>query len=205
MNQSISTAKGEETKNRIFQTAAELFANYGFERVSIRQICEAVGVQKPTLYYYFKDKETLILEMVRYAHELVLKYRRDFIDSQEDFLDKMWGLLLGRKHFVENFPHFFRFNAMLHLFSTPDKVKQEIIVLMRPLLEDFMALLIEGQNQGYIEAQEDLEVLMQTILGTLNQLSIRKFIFQDEQAFSDENLKRVFNFWKKHLFMEPKK
>jgi len=197
--------KSVDTKNRIFHAAAKLFANYGFERVSIRQICQAVGVQKPTLYYYFKDKETLILEMLHFAHKLVVEYRNRYIEPHEDFLDKMWGLLQGRKHFVENNPHFFRFYAMIHLFSTPEKVKQEMLRQMLPLLDDFKNLLLLGKQQGYIAAEEDTEILMQTILGILNQLSIRKFVFQDEQAFSEENLQRVFNFWKKHLFLNRDK
>ncbi len=195
------TVKNTDTKSRIFQAAAQLFARYGFERVSIRQICQNVGVQKPTLYYYFKDKETLILEMLRFAHQLVIEYRSQFIEPHEDFLDKMWGLLQGRKHFVENYPHFFRFYAMIHLFSTPEKVKQEMVTQIQPLLDDFRNLLLLGQQQGYIEPNEDVEILLQTILGTLNQLSVRKFVFHDEQAFSEENLQRVFNFWKKHLFV----
>ncbi len=192
-----------DTKTRIFEAAAELFATYGFERVSIRQICEAVGVQKPTLYYYFKDKETLILEMIRYSESLVKMIRQKFVTPQQNFLDKMRGVLYGRKYFVEHFPHFFRFYAMLHLFSTTDTVKQEMLKLMLPLMEEFKALLREGQQQGYIAPDDDLEMIMETLLGTLNSLSVKQFVFMDDSAFSEENLQRVFEFWQKHLFVKP--
>ncbi|WP_456443810.1 TetR/AcrR family transcriptional regulator [Caldithrix abyssi] len=201
----LSNRKSEDTRNRIFQAAAELFANYGFERVSIRQICEAVGVQKPTLYYYFKDKETLILEMIRFTQQIVQTVRKDYVDCKKDFLEKIRGLLYGRKYFVETYPHFFRFYAMLHLFSTTERVRMEMLTLMLPLLDEFTSILKQGQEQGYIAPDEDLEMLMQTILGTLNGLSMRKFVFQEEDAFSDENLQRVFDFWQKHLFLNPKK
>lgn len=200
MNTLNTRTNGEDTKSRIFKAAAELFATHGFDRVSIRQICEAVGVQKPTLYYYFKDKETLILEMVRYAQDVMQQLKQQFLDPYDDFLDKIRGLLFGRKYFVEQHPHFFRFYAMIHLFSMPEKVKDLTLFGMLAFLNELRTILMEGQQQGYIAENEDLEILMHTLLGTMNQISIRYFVFNDEQAFSNENLERIFNFWKKHLF-----
>ena len=44
---------GEEQKNkeRILIAAATLFANKGYAGTSVREIVEAAGVTKPTLYY----------------------------------------------------------------------------------------------------------------------------------------------------------
>ena len=39
--------------------AAGLFATQGYEATSVREIVEAAGVTKPTLYYYFGSKEGL--------------------------------------------------------------------------------------------------------------------------------------------------
>ena len=40
--------KGELTKERIHKCAMELFTSFGFENVTIVQICEAAGVTKRT-------------------------------------------------------------------------------------------------------------------------------------------------------------
>ncbi len=47
------------TKKAILRVAARLFATRGFEATSVREIVEAAGVTKPTLYYYFGSKEGL--------------------------------------------------------------------------------------------------------------------------------------------------
>jgi AcrR family transcriptional regulator len=44
---------------QIARTAAKLFASRGYDATSIREIVEAAGVAKPTLYYYFGSKEGL--------------------------------------------------------------------------------------------------------------------------------------------------
>ena len=43
----------------IARVAARLFAARGYDATSVREIVEAAGVAKPTLYYYFKSKEGL--------------------------------------------------------------------------------------------------------------------------------------------------
>lgn len=198
-----NSSKSNATKNKIFLTAAELFGNYGYDKVSIRQICEAAGVQKPTLYYYFKDKETLLLEMITFAKEVGEDIFKEKIGAEEDFLDKMKGILYGRKIFIEKYPQFFRFHAMIHLFAIPERVKRELLNYVQELTVKFMKILEEGQKQGYLRPDEDLEFLLMALNGSLNQITIRKIVFGDQNAMNDENLDRLFQFWKSHFFVNP--
>jgi TetR/AcrR family transcriptional regulator len=50
---------------RLSQAAARLFAAKGYAGTSVREIVEAAGVTKPSLYYHFKSKEGIYLELVR--------------------------------------------------------------------------------------------------------------------------------------------
>jgi len=59
------------TKQKIIETAIELFSESGFNAVSIRDITQAVGIKESTLYYHFKNKQELlhvILDM--FQHEI---------------------------------------------------------------------------------------------------------------------------------------
>ena len=58
----VATAeKGElsPVARHIARSAARLFAERGYDATSVREIVEAAGVAKPTLYYYFRSKEGL--------------------------------------------------------------------------------------------------------------------------------------------------
>ncbi|MDD9932500.1 MAG: TetR/AcrR family transcriptional regulator [Myxococcales bacterium] len=48
----------------ILEAAARLFADRGYSATSVRQVVEAAGCTKPTLYYYFRNKERLFLEVI---------------------------------------------------------------------------------------------------------------------------------------------
>ena len=49
-----------DTRARIQQVALELFAEQGYERTSLREIAERLGVTKAALYYHFKSKEDIV-------------------------------------------------------------------------------------------------------------------------------------------------
>ncbi len=47
------------TRDRILLQALNLFSQRGYDAVSVREICAASGITKPTLYYFFGSKEGL--------------------------------------------------------------------------------------------------------------------------------------------------
>ncbi len=61
---SIAEKQRNETKENIFRTAARLFADKGYNGVSMREISQESGVTKPTIYYYFGSKEGIYRELI---------------------------------------------------------------------------------------------------------------------------------------------
>ncbi|GAB3647180.1 TetR/AcrR family transcriptional regulator [Glycomyces tarimensis] len=66
------------TRERIQQTAIALFSEHGYERTSLREIAEQLGVTKAALYYHFKTKEDIAAS---------------FFDSYAEDVDRIceWG------------------------------------------------------------------------------------------------------------------
>ena len=49
-----------DTRSRVQQVALELFAEQGYEKTSLREIAERLGVTKAALYYHFRSKEDIV-------------------------------------------------------------------------------------------------------------------------------------------------
>jgi AcrR family transcriptional regulator len=64
MNELICPVTRNENTERIFREAWELFQARGYRGASMDALCRRCGITKPTLYYYFRDKETLYLHVV---------------------------------------------------------------------------------------------------------------------------------------------
>ena len=54
-----------DTRAEIISSALELFAANGFERTSLREVAETLGITKAALYYHFKSKDELLAAVVQ--------------------------------------------------------------------------------------------------------------------------------------------
>ena len=63
MTDRIAEANYNPTASKILDTATLLFMQLGYRAVSISDIVKAAEITKPTLYYYFPDKQALFAQM----------------------------------------------------------------------------------------------------------------------------------------------
>ncbi len=68
------TATGLRSTDRILNKALELFSTKGYDATSVREICEAAEITKPTLYHFYGSKEGVYRALVDGALE---DFRRD--------------------------------------------------------------------------------------------------------------------------------
>lgn len=76
-------------KEQILQAASAYFTQYGTKGASMDDIARSIGISKKTIYEYFKDKETLFVESVRFDLQ---RYRKQLVEigsASQDVLDIM--------------------------------------------------------------------------------------------------------------------
>ena len=59
-----------DTRERILQTALDLFIEQGYDKASLREVAERVGVTKAALYYHFASKEEILRTLMQPILEL---------------------------------------------------------------------------------------------------------------------------------------
>jgi AcrR family transcriptional regulator len=58
------------TREAILDVALELFTEQGYDKTSLREIADRLGVTKAALYYHFEKKEDILLELHLRLHAL---------------------------------------------------------------------------------------------------------------------------------------
>ena len=56
---------GQDTKERLLKAALDVFAELGYQTASVDEIAARAGVTKGALYYWFRDKEDLAVDVQR--------------------------------------------------------------------------------------------------------------------------------------------
>lgn len=64
------------TREQIRTVALEMFAERGYDRTSLREIAEQLGVTKAAVYYHFKTKEDILVSLLE-----------DFLGQVDELLD----------------------------------------------------------------------------------------------------------------------
>jgi AcrR family transcriptional regulator len=59
----------KSTRERILDAALDLFIEKGFDKTSLREIAEQLGVTKAALYYHFASKEDILMALHMRLHE----------------------------------------------------------------------------------------------------------------------------------------
>lgn len=83
-----------DVARHIAREAARLFAAQGYDATSVREIAEAAGVTKPTLYYHYGSKEGL-------AQALIVRPLLALIASGNAILDEESGPVVTASRLVE--------------------------------------------------------------------------------------------------------
>ncbi|HZQ81544.1 MAG TPA: helix-turn-helix domain-containing protein [Gaiellaceae bacterium] len=91
----MAEARGD-TRNRILDVALELFNDQGYDATSLREIAERLGVTKAALYYHFKSKADILLELHLRLHDLGDDLLAELDQLPDDQVVAAWPGLVDR-------------------------------------------------------------------------------------------------------------
>jgi TetR/AcrR family transcriptional regulator len=79
---------------RILQSALSLFSEKGYDATSVREICEASGITKPTLYHFYGSKEGVYRALVDGTLERVREDMARAVEGEGPLRDQLRRLTL---------------------------------------------------------------------------------------------------------------
>jgi AcrR family transcriptional regulator len=100
------TVKGEQPRNRqqeILDAAIQLFAEKGIDQTSLDEIAAVVGVTKPTIYHYYKNKEAICTEIFSHV-AFGAGQVRDVMGQHEELPDKLNAVALNYLNIMKTPP-----------------------------------------------------------------------------------------------------
>jgi len=117
INKRFGTSRvSDDMRARIIRTGLELLTEEGLEKLSLRKLAQRMNVQAPALYWYFKDKATLI----DYLAEGILQseFGEDFRPraAQERWEDWLMNTMTRLRRAMLSFPDGGRVVAGAHLY-----------------------------------------------------------------------------------------
>ena len=136
-----ATSKIDLKKEQVLQAAGEVFARFGFDKTTLDDIGKRAGLNKASLYYYFKNKEEIFIAVVLAETQAFMKDLQTKTLEIQDIRNQVNFFLTERIRRYGEVIHLTRLSVehLQKLEPMFDKVyeetKQEEIHFLKSLLE----------------------------------------------------------------------
>ena len=179
----IRKTKGVETKNKIYESAAQLFKQHGFDNVSVDSIVEKAGVSKGTFYVHFSNKNALIGDFVE---NLNLDYEA-YTENLPDNLSASEMLIIVAGKIADNISDLIGYDLMkiVYVAQVNRQINNRALLGHRIKIQAiFEKILAHGIQQGEFESTLDIEFIMNHFI-----ICIRGITYEWSIMYPNYNLK----------------
>lgn len=157
------------THARLLDTASTLFARRGFSNTSVREIAEAVGIEKASLYHYLNSKEELSFEISRAAHLHLSTGVQMSVDAAASPEERLFALIAT--HVTCLLQHQDWHATANERLTTLEPARRAVIIGLRDAYEALVrATIADAQTAGFLRADVSPKWLSMILLGMMTHI-----------------------------------
>lgn len=196
---------GQDTKEKIIDTAINLFSQEGYPGTSIRDITNTVGIKESSLYHHFASKQDIIEQIYNLFRAIITAENpvKNTLTQTIKPLDSYLLLqnnLIGFKKLFDK-PVLYKIYRIIAMERYRDKRAFEIMSIdiyqnMAKFHEELFSKMIAG---GIIKPLLNPKLLAQeyvyTVLGLFGDYNIAKYYNQSTTTIEDLMYEYVKFFW----------
>ncbi len=148
-------------KDRLLSVGTTLFAEKGFDGVSVREICKTADTSMNMIHHYFGNKDGLLTAIIEGFTEQVFAFPLRILDkkpeTQEEFIMRM-GLF-----FEETLTALINQRSVLHVM-----IRHDIeATAMSELQQKFIEFIASAQSKGFLQQGFEAELISGFLLDRL--------------------------------------
>jgi len=179
--------KGDETKERILDASLELLHRRGYYDTSINDIIDNSGVKKGSLYFHYKSKDVLFIEVLNEALERYEKQINEGVnhtaasDQIIDMIDAITGY-----HVNGDISKGCLFgNMALEIGHDGSDISILVEGFFKRWENKFISLLTRAEKNGEIKLKEPARALARMILASVEGGVLLSKISGDTESLKD--------------------
>ncbi len=155
----------------ILRRATELFERQGVANTSMEDIAKEVGIKREAIYYYFKSKEEILLQIILPQSRSLLMALRGVQATEASSSDKLRQAV--STHLGSYNPQYLEMTVMLRdkHFLQDQAGLSELRRTWRQYTAIWVQLIREGQAAGEFDPALDPELTANGVLGMCNWVS----------------------------------
>lgn len=175
----VLSKKGQETRQKLLDTAFELFHEKGIDATSVDDILRHSGAGKSQFYHYFDGKQGIVHELLLYANEVIKSGHTHFqpIDSWDDF--RNWQNRIIREMDSNGCTRSCPIGQIASQISEDDELLRQDIQLIFKTMKDFpkeffIKLKARGEYPDNVDPDALADLCMSALQGGALQTKVHR-------------------------------
>jgi len=157
----------EDRRTRVVLAAARLFRLHGYERTTVRELAEAVGMKSGSLFHHFRNKEEILVAVMANGIREAIDEGQALMQRYEHPADRLGGLFHLHMASLVNGTGGAAMHAMIYEWRS---LSPEALATVRKLGDDYETLWHQAIDDavacGLIEG--DPTIIRNYVLGGMN-------------------------------------
>lgn len=181
-------ARTLERREHILAAAYAHFSTKGYNKTTLSDIANSLKMSKKTIYFQFRNKEDLLLEVGKWKLDMIVNRSLEIIYSDRPFALKLINYL---ELVYENVRHI---NPMVLREAVDNTGKMSQLMgeyINETVFERFAVLMEQGREEQMIDDRVDPEVALVVYRQTL-----KSFLFEKPNNYPQVQLEKEF-----HVFL----
>ncbi|MBD7978588.1 TetR/AcrR family transcriptional regulator [Serpens gallinarum] len=156
----------ESPRGKLLQEAARLFRRKGYERTTVRDLANAVGIQSGSIFHHFKSKEEILRSVMEETVIFNTALLRAALDEASDLRERVLALIRGELQSIMGGTGEAMAVLVYEWRSLSEEGKAQVLALRDQYEEVWLGVLEEAREAGYV--QNDPFILRRFLTGALS-------------------------------------
>lgn len=166
----MTTDKAQKKRDLILDKAKELFIQRGYAATSMDELVRYIGVSKGSIYYHFKSKEELFIQLLARQNREWINAWMEKSSAFSSFEERVYGIA---DHMVDDFQNpLVKVGEEFYISQPENKhLLDQILQIMQEPRMLYRNIFAEAAKEGFLP-EEDLDEIAIIFSSMLDGLSI---------------------------------
>lgn len=194
----------EQKKQAIITAAMKVFSQNPYAHANTEEIARIAGISKGMLFYYFKNKESLLRYLCEYCQEVTFAYLNQIEEEAiTDFFEMMKAGAKAKTKLIEQHPYLMEFIIKVW-YGKDIPVQKEVLTKFHDATQEIVQRFFSNIDCG--KFKEDVDIIeLYKMLTWMSEGYLFEKVSLQQPIQMDEMMNEFYHwedFFKRHVYKE---
>ncbi len=180
-----------ERQINIIETSGKIIIEKGIAGLTTKNLAQEMNFSESALYRHFKDKEDIILLLIKFLSNNVKERFEPILASELGPEEKLKQLFKSQLSFFNSNPHFIVIILCDLMLDSSENIRNEILKLMENNVKTIKGVVTQGQKKDVFKSEINPEYIVHFLVGSFRLLVLNWKVARFQYNIESQGMKTM--------------